>query len=67
MSLRQAAQQALDVLEGNRDDGDRVIHDLRAALSQQPQITHADGCWAWGSQHYECALARIAKLQGVGK
>ena len=20
---------------------------------------HAEGCWAWGPEHYECALRRI--------
>lgn len=70
MSLRQAAQQALEALEdapymSNKDDYARlakVIGDLRAALDRQPQLTHTPQCWAWGSQHYECATARIAKL-----
>lgn len=31
--------------------------------SSQPQITHAEGCWAWGPQHYGCALEEIRRLQ----
>lgn len=26
------------------------------------QITHAEGCWAWGPKHYKCALRLIADL-----
>ena len=25
--------------------------------------THAEGCWAWGPEHYECALSRIKELK----
>lgn len=25
---------------------------------------HADGCYSWGPQHYECARRRIAELAG---
>lgn len=25
--------------------------------------THAEGCHAWGRNHYDCALARIAELE----
>lgn len=70
MSLRQAAQQALEALEdapymSNKDDYARlakVIGDLRAALDQQPLIAHAPECWSWGSQHYQCAIDRIGRL-----
>lgn len=26
-------------------------------------ITHAEGCHAWGKQHYECALREIEQLR----
>ena len=29
----------------------------------KPQITHAEGCWAWGPRHYHCALNEIKNLQ----
>jgi len=32
-------------------------------LSSQPQTPHAEGCWAWGPQHYGCALEEIRRLQ----
>jgi len=25
--------------------------------------THAEGCYAWGRNHYDCALGRIAELE----
>jgi hypothetical protein len=42
--------------------------ELRGKLEQAapPQITHAEGCWSWGPQHYECACAEVAKLKGWG-
>lgn len=29
----------------------------------EPQITHAEGCWKWGSRHYLCALHKISLLE----
>lgn len=29
----------------------------------EPQITHAEGCWKWGSRHYLCAMRRIFNLE----
>lgn len=27
--------------------------------------THSPDCWSWGPQHYECALAEIARLRAA--
>jgi len=28
-------------------------------------ITHADDCWSWGLEHYECAVREIERLRGA--
>ena len=42
---------------------------LRAKLAcyENNGTTHADGCWAWGPKHYECALAEIERLKADGE
>ena len=42
---------------------------LRAKLAcyENNGTTHADGCWAWGPKHYECALAEIERLKAPPK
>lgn len=30
---------------------------------EEPQTTHAEGCYAWGPKHYECAMAKIEALE----
>ena len=41
------------------------IERLRAKLARYENegTTHAEGCWAWGHKHYECALAEIERLK----
>lgn len=66
MKLREAAQQALYMLEAWARDADyedywrdvnNSINDLRAALAE-PQSTHSADCWKW---HHECAIAKIER------
>ncbi len=29
---------------------------------QNPGMTHAEGCFSWGSDHYECALRLLLEI-----
>ena len=31
--------------------------------TQSKAITHADDCWSWGLEHYECAVREIERLR----
>jgi hypothetical protein len=64
MNLREAAQQALEALEGvvsahAYESGTPVeaIAALREALNTQQ--THSEECWRW---HHECAIRKIEEL-----
>jgi hypothetical protein len=68
--LLKASEQALEALEGLVEQVPfarflRVTNDLRAAINKQS--THAEGCWSWGPQHYECACKELAKAKGWAK
>ena len=34
------------------------MHNLRAAMAQEPQTTHSAECWRW---HHKCAVAKIER------
>jgi hypothetical protein len=38
---------------------------LRRALGVEnaPRLTHAEGCWSWGAQHYMCAYRHIKNME----
>jgi len=72
-TLREAAQQALEALEflsldffmlnpisPGREEGNKAIAALRAALADQPQTTHWQGC---EEVHPECAAKSWAELE----
>ena len=75
-TLREAAQQALEALEflsldffmlnpisPGREEGNKAIAALRAALADQPQTTHWQGC---EEVHPECAAKSWAELEQAG-
>jgi hypothetical protein len=75
--LHQAAQAALEALEELVEQAPfarylKLTNDLRTALAfhkysdaleKHRQITHIEGCWSWGPQHYMCCYNEVAKLR----
>lgn len=45
------------------------IDQLTTALERNKslQITHAEGCWSWGPQHYMCCYNEVGRLRGWKK
>jgi hypothetical protein len=44
---------------------DESIDAIYDALDKETaQHIHGVGCWSWGTAHYACACAEIAKLRG---
>jgi hypothetical protein len=42
---------------------DAAITAIREYLASSEHIgTHADDCWKWGPQHYECAIRHIKEM-----
>ena len=42
-----------------------LVAEIKRLRSQHDGTTHADGCWSWGSRHYECAVGEIERLRKI--
>jgi hypothetical protein len=59
----------LDDARGLCNEAADEIDRLRSALRYEQHLTsrigtHSDDCWAWGPQHYECAMRKLKELEG---
>lgn len=63
MNLREAMIVQSPSLEMHRAMQDEISRLDGALFYEQHRAgrmgTHSEGCWAWGPEHYECALRRI--------
>lgn len=63
---RVSCTQAADALEAQEAEISRLNKAIRYEQNYLTRIgTHGPDCWKWGPQHYQCAVAEIARQKAT--
>ena len=65
-SIKWHPEDAVDLADEAADEIERLNKALKWEQHWLSRIgTHSPGCWAWGPEHYQCAVRHIEEMSNA--